>query len=333
MKATVFLVLSSIYLALAQNDCSLINSVTQDSITAVLKPLAQGPGFTKQEKAPRVTAIRASFNSIGLEIGDHQGKREGITIIGKHIPTNNSTDSPIYILCAHYDTVSGTIGMFDNTLGMAAVLEAARVLAPALRQLKSDAEVWFVAWDNEEGWMQGSGAYVNTLSEDVISRIAGVWNTDSMGGFSIDPNSQQVPDATQSLLPEAYKQNAMNDFKADFLAIISDNSSVALLDHYNATAAACGVDLKIISFVLPVEGRDAYASGFVDFCRSDHLRFWEKGVAAVHLTDTYQFRNACYHHPCENWSLLKPENWDFTLKFTNVMIQDVYNTLAATVAQ
>jgi len=164
----------------------------------------------------------------------------------------------------------------------------------------------------------------------VIDRIVGVWNTDSVGGFSQKINGQTLPAATKEYLPAAYNLVAQDQFRPNFLAIISDNRSVALVNHYNSTATRCGIPLKVLSFVLPMTGAAAcdYSSALIDYCRSDHMRFWEKGVVSVHLTDTYEFRNRCYHKACENWSALGVDNWKFLVQFTAVLVQSVYDTVA-----
>ncbi len=75
----------------------------------------------------------------------------------------------IYILGAHYDTVAGSPGASDNAAGVAAVLEAARVLSPYV----FEATIVFVAFDREEQGMIGSDAYASRhVQDDIRAMIA-----------------------------------------------------------------------------------------------------------------------------------------------------------------
>jgi len=53
-------------------------------------------------------------------------------------------------------------------------------------------------------------------------------------------------------------------------------------------------DLPIVgpflSFALPVAR---------NFSRSDHQRFWDAGLPAIHVTNTAEFRNPNYHRPSD----------------------------------
>lgn len=70
----------------------------------------------------------------------------------------------IYILGAHYDSVDGSPGAWDNASGVAVVLEAARILS----QYAFEGTIIFIAFDREEQGLIGSWAYANEHTQDHI---------------------------------------------------------------------------------------------------------------------------------------------------------------------
>jgi hypothetical protein len=70
----------------------------------------------------------------------------------------------VYLVGAHYDTVEGSPGAWDNASGVAGVLEAARILS----QYSFEATIVFVAFDREEEGRKGSDAYAQEHHLDHI---------------------------------------------------------------------------------------------------------------------------------------------------------------------
>lgn len=97
----------------------------------------------------------------------------GINIIG----TKGEKELPTLLLSAHYDTTEGSVGANDNASGIAAVLEAARILGE--EELSFNLEVAF--FDAEEEYIVGSRYYTSELGEkDLLGNI----NVDSIGNTS-----------------------------------------------------------------------------------------------------------------------------------------------------
>lgn len=69
--------------------------------------------------------------------------------------TGTTRPDDIYIIGAHYDSVTGYPGADDNASGTAGVLEAARVLS----QYEFEATIKFIAFDREEDGLFGSKDY------------------------------------------------------------------------------------------------------------------------------------------------------------------------------
>ncbi|MFC1585445.1 M28 family metallopeptidase [Fibrobacterota bacterium] len=86
----------------------------------------------------------------------------------------------IFIVGAHYDTVNNCPGADDNASGTAGVLEAARVLGP--QTFESTIKV--IAFDREEGDLEGSILYVDEYGSDNVIRML---NLDMIGAW--DPSS------------------------------------------------------------------------------------------------------------------------------------------------
>ncbi len=153
-----------------------------DSITeAMLKEYIQmiqdfGPRVTGSLAAQEAAAYIAShFQGLGLTV--HQPvwsyhDREDVTIEGIHYGVNQSSDS-IYIVCAHYDSVSGSPGADDNGSGTAAVLAAATILS----RYNFEHTIRFVTFSGEEQGLWGSHIYAQEAKER-SDNIAAVLNAD-----------------------------------------------------------------------------------------------------------------------------------------------------------
>ncbi len=128
--------------------------------------------------------IYSQFESMGLEVRYHDwsyGAYSGSNIEGTLEGLNESSDE-IYIICAHYDSVTGSPGADDDGSGTAAVLAAADLLS------KYDVyhTVRFVAFSGEEQGLLGSHEYAEE-AYDNGDNIVAVLNGD-MIGFALSEN-------------------------------------------------------------------------------------------------------------------------------------------------
>lgn len=92
-----------------------------------------------------------------------------------------TTPQTIYIIGAHYDHISGDRpGGDDNASGVAALLEAARVLS----QYRFESTIRFVAFNAEEDGLLGSNDYVQQVVKGggptVVEQIAGMLSLDML---------------------------------------------------------------------------------------------------------------------------------------------------------
>ncbi|MGE0479359.1 MAG: M20/M25/M40 family metallo-hydrolase [Phycisphaerae bacterium] len=144
--------------------------------------------------------IAALFQSFGLNVQLFPFPYNGQTYynvvatqIGIRLPNE------VYIVGAHFDSV-GNPGADDDASGVAAVLEAARVVS----QYDTDRTIRYIAFDQEENGLVGSRAYANSLAGqtirgmvqlDMITHNSGTYTTDIFGRTASNPLKSQVSTA------------------------------------------------------------------------------------------------------------------------------------------
>ena len=106
----------------------------------------------------------------------------------------------VYVLGAHYDTVRSP-GAYDNASGVAAVLEAARVLS----QYRFEATLVFIAFDREEKGYIGSGAYAEEHRQDVIRGMI------SLDCIAYHPYQPGTPDYSKVGVSYSYRRTDIVD--------------------------------------------------------------------------------------------------------------------------
>lgn len=102
----------------------------------------------------------------------------GLNVIGDVRAAGGRCSEGMLMLCAHYDGHDIAQGAVDNASGVAAVLEAARVLMQVREHLNLDVRV--ALWSGEEIGMLGSAAYA-AAHADELARIRFVFNADIVG--------------------------------------------------------------------------------------------------------------------------------------------------------
>ncbi len=115
------------------------------------------------------------------------------------IPGTEKPDE-VVIISAHLDSWDGpgSQGTVDNGTGSSVTLETARILAAS--GVRPKRTIRFILWTGEEQGLLGSRAYVNTLSEEELSKISAVFVDD--GGTNYQ-GGLQVIDVMAPMLAEA----------------------------------------------------------------------------------------------------------------------------------
>lgn len=232
-----------------------------------------------------------------LSSGPLQVQQQEITS-GQFTTTNIIAELPgttlpqeVVLIGAHYDAFYS--GADDNSSGMAAVLEMARVLSSH----RFERTLRFVAFDLEEFGFIGSHRYIDSKAgEQVVTALI----LDAVGYYSLAPDSQ-------GSLPGLPAPST-----ADFISAIADDPSTPRLVELSAINAALRLT-KVFPMTTP---RDGTSPALGDLLRSDHSAFWFAGKQALFLTDTANFRNPNYHQESDTPDTLHPELFRQTVQLS-----------------
>ena len=231
--------------------------------------------------------IRFNFqdHELDTEVQTFQsGSYTAQNIIGRKI--GMSTETEVYILDGHYDSVSDSPGADDNASAVAGMMEAMRILSP----YGFNKSIRFIGFDMEEAGLIGSSNYVqNGIA--VEETINGVLNFEMIGYYSSEPNSQTTPVGFGLLFPDAYVQLEANQFRGDFINLVANAPASALVQAYETAATTYVPNLNFLS----IEAPSNWAIVASDLGRSDHAPFWNAGMPAIMFTDGANFRNPYYH--------------------------------------
>ncbi len=167
---------------------------------------------------PRVTGTTAcqlagdyiynEFVSYGLEARYDDWSYYGYSgnNIEGTLPGIDENSDEIYIICAHYDSVSGSPGADDDGSGTAAVLAAAYLMS----QYTFNHTIRFVTFDGEEQGLLGSHEYAEEASNNGDNIVAAL-NGD-MIGYAENP--------TQASYVKIY-ENSASEWITDFTEVVS----------------------------------------------------------------------------------------------------------------
>ena len=195
----------------------------------------------------------------------------------------SDSDAPTVVVGAHFDSVRSCDSANDNATGVAAVLEAARVLGTQ----RHAGTLIMACWDEEERGKLGSNSHAFRLRGVADYVIV----MDMIGYTDHRPFTQRVPAGFEELFPQLAQELADRDYRADF--------AIATANH-EAGPAALALEragetqgIRIAPLVLE-PGVDV--SGEVEqLRRSDHASFWDVNIPALLLTDTGNYRGSYYH--------------------------------------
>jgi uncharacterized repeat protein (TIGR01451 family) len=271
-------VLAQGYNPLIQN---LVNAVDQTQIEDTIRNLqddqdlwgwdAQGSRYSySSELAEERDYIRDSMEALGLDkIQEHPFSLGGTTQYNIEGTLNGwgPGSDVVYIVCAHYDSVSGdpyntAPGADDNASGTAAVLEAARVLSP----YRFKHTLRFVTFAAEEQGLIGSYYYA-AEARSVGTNIGGVINLDMVAWDSEGDNEMDVHAGTRS-------------------------DSQALGTAFVNAISTYGITLEPQTITLGAT------------TASDHARFWNQGYPALLAIEDFQDFNPYYHQTSDTLGTL-----------------------------
>lgn len=245
----------------AQSIQDLINQVDLNNLELTVSELSGEQTTTVNGNTVTITARVQNNNDLAadyikerltsldnLVIEDQAFNTVGRNIIATQIGKTNPND--IYIICAHYDSVT-TFCADDNATGVAAVMEIARILSTQCM----DNTIIYALWDEEEIGLLGAGFYA-ALAASRGDNIIGVYNMDMIG---YDGDEAGTP--------------GDNEFDIDVRNI---SGSLAMKDDIVNVFNTYTFNLKPPIIVNP-------GTTF-----SDHSRFWNAGYAAVLIGESWE---------------------------------------------
>ena len=175
--------------------------------------------------------IYNQFESMGLDVRYHPWSYGGESSNNVEATINGTdeTSDEIYIICAHYDTVSSSPGADDDASGTVAVLTAAYIMS----QYEFNHTIKFVAFSGEEEGLYGSRIYAQQAAAQGWN-IAGVLNCDmiSYAITSNDGNNLDVYENTASEWLYTYTININMEY-ADYIHLTLHHAGTSSgSDHY-----------------------------------------------------------------------------------------------------
>ncbi|MBT9315023.1 M28 family peptidase [Leptothoe spongobia] len=206
---------------------------------------------------------------------------------------------------AHYDTVLGSPGADDNASAVVAALEIARIFA----NYPTDKTLQIVFFDQEELQPEGAGLVGSNAFVSDGANLDGLESAvilEMLGYACYEPGCQSYP--------EGLKQDGFPDV-GDFIGVIGDAEHPDLLATFqtNGLGETESPEASLLAVTLPVPvGALAFMP---DLFRSDHVPFWLKGIGAVMVSDTANFRNPNYHRPSDSIDSLDLEFLEKTAQY------------------
>src|SRR5688572_7217766 len=254
----------------------LVAAVSEERIRGHVRVLAAAPRdgtAARRAAAAYVERQLASYGHVVTRVSAAGGE----TLV---VRLGSTADArPVFLVGAHYDSVPGAPGADDNASGVAALLEIARLLAGR----RPAAPIVLAAFDLEEAGFLGSTA----LAERLAREPGGVGTAYSleMIGYTCARCQTPIDDVPGCLDVDTPVAEA-----GDFVALVVNDASLPLAREFVAAARRHVPDLRV------AWGSVAGTGGcFPHARRSDHAPFWDRGVRAMMITDTADFRNPHYH--------------------------------------
>ncbi|XP_075732863.1 uncharacterized protein LOC119176702 isoform X2 [Rhipicephalus microplus] len=275
------------------------------------------------------------------DVMDKSQTASGVNIIGV-LPgkRRRTAEDQLIVLGAHYDTFKRTKGVNDNGSGVAALLEAARVLTA--HQCDLNYTVIFVALDMEEIGCVGSYYFVHDflISNELLrdgSKFQGAIIMDTILHYNDTMYSQDIPVDFQDASPMVVNAIMADSFRGNFLASMSRwrMDERLAMTFSRAWHREHKSNFRLHSLAIPLGPQPMAASlaKHINFLRSDHVMFWyhshpvyRESLSAILLTDTGPFRGTmreCYHEVCDDITALNDLNLHFLQKTTNSLVATI----------
>jgi hypothetical protein len=209
---------------------SLIVQITESTVTSYIQSLTNfGPRRSGTPACDNAGNYIASvFDGMGLDVRIQQfsaGGGQTFNVEGT-LPGTDPTSTEVYIVCGHYDTVSGSPGADDNAAGTAAVLASAQVMS----QYTFSHTVKFVAFSGEEQGLIGSSIYASE-AQSLGTNIKEVLNAD-MIGYAETYEDQHTIEIHGSGTIASYSQQISDEYPGLIDLTVIPHGPSGNSDHY-----------------------------------------------------------------------------------------------------
>jgi Zn-dependent M28 family amino/carboxypeptidase len=238
--------------------------------------------------------IQSQFETYGLEVRrqTYRYRNRDVSNIVAELPLSTNPAGH-YVLGAHYDAVSGTVGADDNASAVAVMLETARALKNRAGLESGGLHLTFVGFALEEPPAYGTpymGSRVFAARAKKEGQIIdGMICLEMVGYTCREPGCQHYPFPLQLL---GYPQ------EGTFIGIVGNVNSRSFTRQLK-TSFQRNPNLPVVTLTVPFDGWILPAVRL-----SDHASFWRQGYRAVMVTDSAYFRNPHYHRPSDTMETL-----------------------------
>ena len=266
-------------------DISEIEKRLRDHLQALTVTIGERSVARLENLAQAERYIESFYRDIGLPVR-REPYRYGDAEVANVVAELPSRANPAgrYLLGAHYDSVTGTVGADDNASAVAVQLETARLMKSIQDHEGLGAAIKFVSFALEEPPVFGTtrmGSRVHARGAKKRKEVIDGMICLEMVGYTCDqPGCQDYPFSLTFLgYPEV----------GNFIGLVGNLKSRrftnALLRAFRKNP-----DLPAVKLTVPFSGWLVPAVRL-----SDHSSFWDQGYRAVMVTDSAFYRNPHYH--------------------------------------
>jgi hypothetical protein len=229
--------------------------------------------------------IESFYQNLGLSVRREPYKYHDLTVVNIATEiTFSSQPKSRFVVGAHYDSVTGTVGADDNASAVAVQLEIARQLKALVSDEELDLAVKFVSFALEEPPVygtryMGSRVYAKKARKE-NEQIDGMICLEMVGYACYEPGCQGYPFPLQFF---GYPK------EGNFIGIVGNSKSKsftkAIFNEFikNPELPAVKLNVPLNGWILP------------SVRLSDHASFWDQRFKAVMITDSAFYRNPHYH--------------------------------------
>lgn len=238
--------------------------------------------------------IHEHFEACGLATRRQAYRYRGLPVdnVVAALP-GSATPGAHYVIGAHYDSVSGTVGADDNASAVAVLLETAGRCGQALREGKKAPALTFAAFALEEPPVYGTRSMGSRVfasrAKQAGQAIDGMICLEMVGYTCRARGCQHYPFPLQFW---GYPKTGT------FIGIVGNRKSWTFTRRLRKSFQR-NPDLPVVTLTVPLNGWIMPAVRL-----SDHASFWDRGYRAVMVTDTAFFRNPHYHLPSDTMETL-----------------------------